>query len=378
MTEIRSKKLRRESALFRFLGQSRTSFFRHLCDEALSDERARDEHEIFRTGEACSSARCISTGQAVYNMECWNGPDGEEIPIGKDRQQTVSEGTWISEVVLWTSWQHTGNLTAMRDCSLLNLPVKDFEHLVQLYPEVYFVATIYAHRLTTHLKERGASDILFHVSSDVWEEDSDDLPFLDESEAGAEASGVLLPWQDSLPAHVDADVAEACLIMAQRIASRGLDENRAHHGFTIIIGNSEALDSCGRAGFNPFAGHSLNVVNAEGDLDEGVFDTLRRNAFNADGAIVIDGATGVVVASGWFVNDISEGGYSGGARTRSARAVARQAGDCYVIKASEDSRGEVALHLGERTIPSFNEPLIDKEQRGSPWQSTGGHRRSML
>merc|ERR1711920_787910 len=85
-------------------------------------------------------------------------------------------------------------------------------------------------------------------------------------------------------------------------------------------------------------------------------DLLRRNAFNADGAIVVDGLTGGVKASGWFVNDIRLGGLTGGARSRSAAAVAQQAGGCFVIKCSEDSKGELILHLGEQK-KSFNSDI---------------------
>merc|ERR1711933_237568 len=58
---------------------------------------------------------------------------------------------------------------------------------------------------------------------------------------------------------------------------------------------------------------------------------------------------GRVVASSWFVGDIRLGGMEGGARSRSAKAVAQQAGGCYVIKCSEDSRGKLILHLDTKT-----------------------------
>merc|ERR1712217_179903 len=45
----------------------------------------------------------------------------------------------------------------------------------------------------------------------------------------------------------------------------------------------------------------------------------------------------------------SLGGSSGGARSRSAKAAAQQAGGCYVLKCSEDSRGQLVMHLGTQT-----------------------------
>merc|ERR1712050_315832 len=96
-------------------------------------------------------------------------------------------------------------------------------------------------------------------------------------------------------------------------------------------------------------GHEIYVIHPSGQWHEDNVDILRRNAFNGDGAIVIDGRSGKVISCGWFVSDISSGGSNGGARSRSAKAVAQQAGGCFVIKCSEDSHGEVTLHLGSQT-----------------------------
>lgn len=93
----------------------------------------------------------------------------------------------------------------------------------------------------------------------------------------------------------------------------------------------------------------MSLLTVDGELDYDAYDTVRRVAFHGDGAIVVDGSNGVVIACGWFVGDIKLGGERGGARSRSARAVAQQAGGCYVIKASEDSKGDLEVFLGERT-----------------------------
>lgn len=177
------------------------------------------------------------------------------------------------------------------------------------------------------------------------------------------AASPSLPWMDELPRHIVPKTCKACVQIAQRVAARGLDESRAHHGFTIIIGNPKALESCGRSGFNPFQGHDEFVLNSDGSLNSATFDILRRNAFHADGAIVVDGATGRVVASGWFVGNISKGGDSGGARTRAARAVAQQAGGCFVIKCSEDSKGELCLHFNGAAVELPTGGQIDQETR---------------
>merc|ERR1712129_172376 len=65
------------------------------------------------------------------------------------------------------------------------------------------------------------------------------------------------------------------------------------------------------------------------------------------------------IASAWFVADIPAGGSEGGARSRSAKAVAQQANGFYVIKCSEDSRGKLIIHLHKKTVV-FNSPLKPK------------------
>merc|ERR1711874_226667 len=111
-------------------------------------------------------------------------------------------------------------------------------------------------------------------------------------------------------------------------------------------------------------GHHVCLVR-HGGINHDAFDTLRRNAFHSDGAVVVDGKSGLIAASGWFVSDITEGGAAGGARSRAAKAVAQQAGGCYVIKCSEDSRGQLSLHLGTRSM-KFNGLLADLESAMTP------------
>merc|ERR1719410_2291195 len=94
-----------------------------------------------------------------------------------------------------------------------------------------------------------------------------------------------LPWADELPEHITEKVCAACVQLAETIARDGLDERREHHGFTVVIGDPSALETCGEAGFNAFRSH----------------------AFNADGAIVVDGRSGRVASSNWFVADCSCG-----------------------------------------------------------------------
>jgi hypothetical protein len=217
-----------------------------------------------------------------------------------------------------------------------------FREVVTQFPEVLWMSVLYARQFVLKLNKTPMTDLLEPPQVSDWEPEAIDVVHSEDQD---------LPWEEELPSHISKHVARAAVKLAQLIASEGLDENRPHHGFTVIVGDEEKLATCGRAGFNPFQGHDLRLVNSQGQMDKDVFDTLRRNAFHGDGAITLDSQTGKVIASGWFVGDIRLGGSAGGARSRSAKAIAQQAGNCYVIKASEDSRGKVILHLGTNVQP---------------------------
>jgi hypothetical protein len=224
----------------------------------------------------------------------------------------------------------------------VSLNADDFQEVIMQHPEVHWISVLYARQFILKLNRTPQTDLLEPPSVEEWEPEAVDVVYKEEQD---------LPWKEELPSHISKSVASASVKLAQLIASEGLDENRPHHGFTVIVGDEKQLAHCGRSGFNPFQGHDMKLVNAQGKMDKDVFDTLRRNAFYGDGAICIDSMTGKVIASGWFVGDIRLGGSAGGARSRSAKAVAQQAGNCYVIKASEDSRGKVILHLGTNSMP---------------------------
>merc|ERR1712008_619668 len=241
----------------------------------------------------------------------------------------------------WTVWEHCGKLVASEQGSCALLVSKDVENVMQQHPVVRWMATLYARQFIAHMNRKTLSDIVQPPKVQAWDPEA--------MEAYAEAASKL-PFENELPQHLHPAVVKACVHLAREVACDGLPERQKHHGFTIIIGDAARLSTCGVSNFNPFQGNELYVV------DSGARDTIWRNAFHSDGAIVIDGLTGHVVASGWFVQDLSLGGSDGGARSRSARAVAQQAGGCYVIKCSEDSHGKLILHLGDK-MQVFDSPL---------------------
>lgn len=344
MVEVRGPGLVAKSRLFGFLWDAFPQFFRELCFEAVQHERARQSQVIFTAGEVCHAIRCVSSGKLRYEPS-QGLPDFSNratCRLVTMRPQTVRKGDWISEAALWVDWKHLGELCATEDCETFIIPVSAVDKVVNMYREVHGTLALYAQQFALYVNGEGASDLI-RLASWVW-----DAEHFDPAAGPSPAVSVPLPFHEFLPAHISENVCIACVQMARNIAVGGLDENRPHHGFVVVVGDPVKLDECGKAGFNPFLGHNLSVIGADGGLDQDVFDLVRRNAFNTDGAIVVDGSCGTIAASGWFVGDISQGGLTGGARSRAARAVAQQAGICYVIKCSEDSTGELNLHLGKK------------------------------
>lgn len=309
------------------------------------DELGSEERSAFTVN------RSLDFEQSKRTIRFTPSSEGS-VSSGKwdDSSAKVGPGQFLSEAAIWTLWETCGMCVSTSWSNLLLFAAEEFQNVLTQYPEMHWIVVLYARQFILLLNKSPVSDMLTPPSINEW-----DLEAVDACNSEEQA----LPWEDELPLHIHVDVVKAAVNLSQVIASEGLDENRPHHGFTVILGDEERLASCGRAGFNPFQGHDIRLVNHEGDMDKDVFDMLRRNAFHGDGAIVLDGRSSKVVASGWFVGDIRLGGSTGGARSRSAKAVAQQAGECYVIKCSEDSRGKLILHLGTNVKP-FTGKLMTK------------------
>eukprot|EP00746_Dinoflagellata_sp_MGD_P161981 gnl/MRDRNA2_/MRDRNA2_89344_c0_seq1.p1 gnl/MRDRNA2_/MRDRNA2_89344_c0~~gnl/MRDRNA2_/MRDRNA2_89344_c0_seq1.p1 ORF type:complete len:298 (+),score=59.25 gnl/MRDRNA2_/MRDRNA2_89344_c0_seq1:96-989(+) len=143
----------------------------------------------------------------------------------------------------------------------------------------------------------------------------------------------------ALPSHVSLQIADASLGLAHHVATKGLGENIAAHGFSIVVGNAKKLMSRNRIGAAKYGEpHMSNLFEAK-DMKITNWKADKRYilmAFAQDGAIVVDGISGKFVAAAYLVTDLRKGANGGGARHRSASAIANQAGGCFVIKCSQD------------------------------------------
>ena len=156
--------------------------------------------------------------------------------------------------------------------------------------------------------------------------------------------------------HIRRDVCELVFTLAADLAANGLPEKQPHHGFTIVVGHGRELMSLkpGRKSNNPLTNEKRYRYFTPSDFnmfERGHLhissDHIRRNAFHGDGAVVVDGRTGNVLGAGMIVSDLTNGGERGGGRHKSSKAVAHQAGGCFVVKCSEDSRGALSVFMND-------------------------------
>eukprot|EP00931_Biecheleriopsis_adriatica_P124375 TRINITY_DN9950_c0_g1_i3.p1 TRINITY_DN9950_c0_g1~~TRINITY_DN9950_c0_g1_i3.p1 ORF type:complete len:496 (-),score=53.14 TRINITY_DN9950_c0_g1_i3:15-1502(-) len=154
---------------------------------------------------------------------------------------------------------------------------------------------------------------------------------------------VMLPFGDKLPAHISGDIVKAAITLAKHVANVGVGENQMAHGFTIVVGSGEQLLDRDDEGYPKF-GETTAAHNVFCEVDisvEGLLHDMKNlrfvlSQFAQDGCIIIDGLSGHFCAGNYLVVDMRRGSNAGGARHRSASAVAQQAGTCFVIKCSEE------------------------------------------
>mmetsp|Transcript_21702 Transcript_21702/g.42359 ORF Transcript_21702/g.42359 Transcript_21702/m.42359 type:complete len:448 (-) Transcript_21702:2416-3759(-) len=289
-----------------FLNIRYPSFVRHVCGLMTSELFVAGDL-VCVDGEACEGMRIVQSGQLLYlhgkhietdelhektqkaylhgenqilrstsvlmersssAMQLDSVLSSRICQTTMDRAEQLRSGTFLSEAVLWTLWEHCRDLTAAEVGSACLVSPKALMDVLIQHPEVHWLSILYARQFFINLNKYTMSDVFEPPDVHQWEPEAID--------AGANED-VDLPFKDELPPHINAAVVWACMVLAQDVARNGLDENRPHHGFTVIVGNTRALVKCGRSGFNPFHGHDLSV------LSPGVTDLLRRNAFHTDG-----------------------------------------------------------------------------------------------
>ena len=141
------------------------------------------------------------------------------------------------------------------------------------------------------------------------------------------------------PESCTVEVINAALRVASKVATKGVGEQQPAKGFLIIIGERERLlgKTLGKPPEPKFNMFRKNAVTIDDVEKQGAAQRYVYPAFTTDGAMIIDGTTGEILASNYTVTaNLADGSTAGGKKHQAASAIA-QAGPCFVIKCSEDS-----------------------------------------
>merc|ERR1719223_417014 len=94
-----------------------------ICHKLKNDTVLAGE-VVFTTGDACDTMRFITTGHFCYTVGMETG--GSDCERDEDDTRAVSVGAALSEAVLWTVWEHRGELYSKEGGSVLNVLAEDF------------------------------------------------------------------------------------------------------------------------------------------------------------------------------------------------------------------------------------------------------------
>jgi len=139
---------------FYFYNEVHPASIRRVCHLAVSSLSLSRGDVVFSDNEATEQPRMLfvlGAGRLMYRQ------DGM-LP------QSVFEGNWVCEHVLWASWVHCGFLCAECECQLLALDSETFRRIVSAVPTKH--ASLYATAFIEQLNGSGRAAL-----SDLWAPD---------------------------------------------------------------------------------------------------------------------------------------------------------------------------------------------------------------
>jgi len=167
-TEVRGPVLKTH-AFFAALGDAYPKPFRVLCYEALKPMSPAPQELIFAPQFDCVEMYFIVSGVCRYTpmtlqqlkINNQSGFDPEECSLdaeGSDlRGVDLGKGKWLSEAVLWTTWEHCGVLKSLGDSTLLLLTPSAFERVAKSHPPAHASIVLYAREFVAALNRFGRS-----------------------------------------------------------------------------------------------------------------------------------------------------------------------------------------------------------------------------
>eukprot|EP00929_Paragymnodinium_shiwhaense_P074131 TRINITY_DN37915_c0_g1_i4.p1 TRINITY_DN37915_c0_g1~~TRINITY_DN37915_c0_g1_i4.p1 ORF type:complete len:813 (-),score=138.56 TRINITY_DN37915_c0_g1_i4:575-3013(-) len=91
-----------------------------LCKDAIVEMPVVSGDIVFTTGDPCEKMFFVAIGEMSYAL-------GRMMGAGaRQEEKTLKTGTWLSEPVLWTIWQHQGEFCGNSDSAVLSLDANAF------------------------------------------------------------------------------------------------------------------------------------------------------------------------------------------------------------------------------------------------------------
>eukprot|EP00930_Biecheleria_cincta_P048417 TRINITY_DN33732_c0_g1_i1.p1 TRINITY_DN33732_c0_g1~~TRINITY_DN33732_c0_g1_i1.p1 ORF type:complete len:1109 (-),score=157.04 TRINITY_DN33732_c0_g1_i1:84-3353(-) len=117
-----------------------------LCTEALNVVQLSAGDALFTTADAATCMHFVSTGVLIYTLQ------NTKLP------ESVS-GTWFCESVLWTPWEHRGNMRALTESSLLQMDAEKLRRILNKNRSALHFPAAYACEVVAKLCSVGTADL---------------------------------------------------------------------------------------------------------------------------------------------------------------------------------------------------------------------------
>jgi len=191
--EVRSRVLK-PHPLFEILS---SRALRRICHEAMDEVMCMTGEFVFNEGDECHQMYFIASGYLRYttrpimavghvmagHAKTWEEDCFEDMRGARASQMGPSDiepvrlgiGEWLSEAVLWTEWEHAGDLEGLNESLLLALPWDAFANIAKVFPSARASASCYAKKFVAGLDRFGCTftdlidyDTLFCEEEDEW------------------------------------------------------------------------------------------------------------------------------------------------------------------------------------------------------------------
>jgi len=135
---------------FRLLRPCYPGIVRRICHEALAPLTPTPGERIFTPHDPCSKMYFIDKGRLVYRQDLRHLLSKE-----RHREHMVLSSQYLSEGVLWTNWEHCGELIGIEDAALLTLEAPKFAEIMRSHPAAHGSAVYFARRFIAALNRFG-------------------------------------------------------------------------------------------------------------------------------------------------------------------------------------------------------------------------------